>query len=73
MNGKGGELIPPINQRGEQTMSLLQVLQEELGLTIDEAKELIKQFDYITGNSLNAVKNSGVTVDGDDKKKKFWK
>lgn len=45
MNGKGGELIPPINQRGEQTMSLLQVLQEELGLTIDEAKELIRELN----------------------------
>ena len=38
-----------------------------------EAKELLKQFDALTGDSLNAVKNSGVTVDDGDKKKKFWK
>jgi len=40
-----------------------------------EAKELLKQFDAVTGDSLNAAKNvqadKGETKD--TKKKKFWK
>ena len=46
-----------------------------------EAKELLKQFDALTGDSLNAVKNATEAGAGDSKekdpkdgkKKKFWK
>ena len=46
-----------------------------------EAKELLKQFDALTGDSLNAVKNATVQGENetkekdpkDGKKKKFWK
>ena len=46
-----------------------------------EAKELLKQFDVLTGDSLNAVKKATESGEGeskendsrDGKKKKFWK
>ena len=44
-----------------------------------EAKELLKQFDAESGDSLNAGKKAAADKDGaepkekDSKKKKFWK
>ena len=40
-----------------------------------EAKELLKQFDAVTGDSLNAAKNiqADKSETKDTKKKKFWK
>jgi len=43
-----------------------------------EAKELLKQFDALTGNTLNATKqpvdaNGNDDGNKDNKKKKFWK
>ncbi len=70
LKGKGVPSTRYKDVRGDHYVTLVVQTPDKLS---HEAKELIKQFDYITGNSLNAVKNSGVTVDGDDKKKKFWK
>lgn len=44
MNNQGGSHSPR-SKKGDRTMSLLQVLQEELGLTIDEAKAVIKELN----------------------------
>ena len=42
-----------------------------------EAKELLRQFDELTGDTLNAAKNSDSAPEGDDgkdgRKKRFWK
>ncbi|MCR5115942.1 MAG: molecular chaperone DnaJ, partial [Lachnospiraceae bacterium] len=67
LKGKGVPSTRYKDVRGDHYVTLVVQTPDKLS---HEAKELIKQFDYITGNSLNAVKNSGVTVDGDDKKKK---
>jgi len=70
LRGKG---IPSIRQRdvrGDHYFTMVIQTPDKLS---KEAKDLLKKFDEITGDSLNAVKNAGDSSDGDDKKKKFWK
>ena len=70
LKGKGVPSTRYKDVRGDHYVTLVVQTPEKLS---HEAKELLKQFDAMTGDSLNAVKNSGVTVDDGDKKKKFWK
>ena len=70
LRGKG---IPSIRQRdvrGDHYVTLVIQTPDKLS---KEAKDLLKKFDELTGDSLNAVKNAGENPDGEDKKKKFWK
>jgi len=63
--------------RGDHYVTLVVQVPDKLS---HEAKELLKQFDAASGDSLNAVKNATEQKDTDDnkdpkdsKKKKFWK
>ena len=44
-NNHRGELLPPIIQRGEDTMTLLDILMYELGYTREEAKDILRQIN----------------------------
>ena len=70
LKGKGVPSLRNKEVRGDHYVTLVVQVPEKLS---HEAKELLKQFDAETGNSLNAAKN--VTSDAGevkDKKKKFW-
>lgn len=75
LKGKGVPSLRNKEVRGDHYVTLVVQVPDKLP---HEAKELLKQFDALTGDSLNAAKN--VTSDGGnetgkekDKKKKFWK
>lgn len=75
LKGKGVPSLRNKEVRGDHYVTLVVQVPDKLS---HEAKELLKQFDALTGDSLNAAKN--VTSDGGnetgkekDKKKKFWK
>jgi len=75
LKGKGVPSLRNKEVRGDHYVTLVVQVPDRLS---HEAKELLKQFDALTGDSLNAAKN--VTSDGGnetgrekDKKKKFWK
>ncbi|MBR6308439.1 MAG: molecular chaperone DnaJ [Lachnospiraceae bacterium] len=72
LKGKGVPSLRYRDVRGDHYVTLVVQTPDKLS---KEAKDLLKQFDALTGDSLNAVKNAGTSSkDSDDfKKKKFWK
>lgn len=72
LKGKGVPSLRYRDVRGDHYVTLVVQTPDKLS---KEAKDLLKQFDALTGDSLNAVKNAGnSSKDSDDaKKKKFWK
>ena len=67
LKGKGVPTLRNKDVRGDQYVTLLVQTPEKLS---QEAKELLRKFDELTGNSLHAAEK----VDAEkDKKKKFWK
>ena len=69
LKGKGVPSLRTKEVRGDHYVTLVVQTPEKLS---GEAKELLKQFDALTGDSLNAAKN----IDGEKqetRKKKFWK
>ncbi|MBO7599952.1 MAG: molecular chaperone DnaJ, partial [Lachnospiraceae bacterium] len=70
LKGKGVPSTRYKDVRGDHYVTLVVQTPDKLS---HEAKELLKQFDMATGDSLNAVKRAGMASDDGDKKKKFWK
>ena len=78
LRGKGVPSLRNKNIRGDHYVTLVVQTPDKLK---PEAKELLKQFDVLTGDSLNAVKKATESGEGesrendsrDGKKKKFWK
>ncbi|MCR5310941.1 MAG: molecular chaperone DnaJ [Lachnospiraceae bacterium] len=70
LKGKGVPSLRYRDVRGDHYVTLVVQTPDKLS---KEAKDLLKQFDALTGDSLNAVKNASANTDSDDKKKKFWK
>lgn len=69
LKGKGVP-VPNKDTRGDHYVTLVVKTPERLS---PEAKELLRQFDAITGDSLNAAKGVTGKTDADDgKKKKRW-
>ena len=69
LKGKGVPSLRNKEVRGDHYVTLVVQTPEKLS---GEAKELLKQFNALTGDSLNAAKN----IDGEKqetRKKKFWK
>ncbi|MCH5339427.1 MAG: molecular chaperone DnaJ [Acetatifactor sp.] len=78
LRGKGVPSWRNRDVRGDHYVTLVVQVPDKLK---PEAKELLRQFDELTGDTLNATKNTG-DPEGDDgrdkdnkdgKKKKFWK
>ncbi len=74
LKGKGVPVLHRDGVRGDHYVTLVVQTPERLS---HEAKELLKQFDQLTGNSLESVKNTssagtatGNTTDSKEKKKK---
>lgn len=73
LKGKGVPSLRNKEVRGDHYVTLVVETPEKLS---GEAKELLKQFDALTGDSLNAAKsvaNAKKENGKDSKKKKFWK
>lgn len=77
LKGKGVPSWRNKDVRGDHYVTLVVQVPDKLS---HEAKELLKQFDALTDNSLNATKKAGGAENGsenkdgkDGKKKKFWK
>ncbi len=73
LKGKGVPSIRYKDVRGDHYVTLVVQTPDKLS---KEAKDLLKQFDALTGDSLNAVRNADKNGpgEGDEKKKKgFWK
>ena len=79
LKGKGVPTLRNRDVRGDHYVTLVVSVPDKLSF---EAKELLKQFDALTGDSLNATKNVASGEDGDNgnskdgkkgKKKGFWK
>jgi len=77
LKGKGVPSWRNKDVRGDHYVTLVVQVPDKLS---HEAKELLRQFDELTGDSLNASKNAGnhsgsdeVKESRDGKKKKFWK
>ena len=73
LKGKGVPSLRNKEMRGDHYVTLVVQTPDKLS---HEAKELLKQFDAATGDSLNAAKNveTEKNTDGkESKKKKFWK
>ena len=72
LKGKGVPTLRNKEVRGDHYVTLVVQTPERLS---HEAKELLKQFDAVTGDSLNAAKNiqTEKSETKDTKKKKFWK
>ena len=72
LKGKGVPTLRNKEVRGDHYVTLVVQTPEKLS---HEAKELLKQFDALTGDSLNAAKNVQTEKSDtkDTKKKKFWK
>ena len=72
LKGKGVPTLRNKEVRGDHYETLVVQTPEKLS---HEAKELLRQFDAATGDSLNAAKNVQVEKNDskDAKKKKFWK
>ena len=73
LKGKGVPSLRNKEVRGDHYVTLVVQTPDKLS---HEAKELLKQFDALSGDSLNAAK--GVPAEDnsdpkDSKKKKFWK
>lgn len=69
LKGKGVPSLRNKEVRGDHYVTLVVQTPEKL---LGEAKELLKQFDALTGDSLNAAKNIDAEKQ-ETKKKKFWK
>lgn len=69
LKGKGVPSLRYRDVRGDHYVTFVIQTPDKLS---KEAKDLLKKFDEITGDSLNAAKNMP-TQNSDDKKKKFWK
>ena len=69
LKGKGVPSLRNKEVRGDHYVTLVVQTPEKLS---GEAKELLKQFDALTGDSLNAAKNIGGEKQ-ETRKKKFWK
>jgi len=74
LRGKGVPSTRFKDVRGDHYATLVVETPDKLS---HEAKELLRQFDAVSGDSLNAVKNAekndGDGDNGTGKKKKFWK
>lgn len=74
LRGKGVPSTRFRDVRGDHYVTLVVQTPDKLS---HEAKELLKQFDALTGDSLNSVKNAEKNDSDNDKdngkKKKFWK
>ncbi len=72
LKGKGVPTLRNKDVRGDHYVTLVVQTPEKLS---HEAKELLRQFDAATGDSLNASKNinSEKSETKDTRKKKFWK
>ncbi len=72
LKGKGVPTLRNKDVRGDHYVTLVVQTPERLP---HEAKELLKQFDALTGDSLNASKNVQAEKNEtkDSRKKKFWK
>ena len=76
LKGKGVPSLRNKDVRGDHYVTLVVQVPDKLS---GEAKELLKQFDAESGDSLNAGKKAAADKDGaepkekDSKKKKFWK
>ena len=70
LKGKGVPTLRNKEVRGDHYVTLMIQTPEKLS---HEAKELLKQFDTLTGDSLNAAKKAQADKTADTKKKKFWK
>ena len=73
LKGKGVPTLRNKEVRGDHYVTLVVQTPEKLS---HEAKELLRQFDALTGDSLNAAQTAQTdkTADSKDtKKKKFWK
>jgi len=75
LKGKGVPTLRDRNVRGDHYVTLVVHVPDKLKA---EAKDLLKQFDALTGDTLNAAKNveksgDGTNPEGGNKKKKFWK
>lgn len=69
LKGKGVPSLRNKEVRGDHYVTLVVQTPEKLS---GEAKELLKQFDALTGDSLNAAKNIDAEKQ-EARKKKFWK
>lgn len=72
LRGKGVPTLRNKEVRGDHYVTLVVQVPDKLS---HSAKELLKQFDAETGDTLNAAKHTGSDNSGEskDKKKKFWK
>lgn len=72
LKGKGVPTLRNKEVRGDHYVTLVVQTPDKLS---HEAKELLKQFDSVTGDSLNAAQNiqTDKSEAKDSKKKKFWK
>ena len=71
LKGKGVPSLRYKDMRGDHYVTFVVQTPDKLS---HEAKELLKKFDELTGDSLNAVKNAGENTEGgSEKKKKFRK
>ena len=73
LKGKGVPSLRNKEVRGDHYVTLVVQVPDKLS---HEAKELLKQFDAETGDTLNAAKKVSEEKDTDPKdtkKKKFWK
>lgn len=80
LKGKGVPSLRSKDVRGDHYVTLVVQVPDKMS---HEAKELLRQFDELTGDSLHAAKNATGQGGGDDpkdakdsregKKKKFWK
>jgi len=74
LKGKGVPSLRYKDVRGDHYVTLVVQTPDKLS---KEAKELLREFDSLTGDSLNAVKNADKNGSGDSgeekKKKGFWK
>ena len=70
LKGKGLPSTRYKDVRGDHYVTLVLQTPEKLS---HEAKELLKQFDALTGDSLNAAKRAEAASSEESSKKKFWK
>ncbi|MCR4991233.1 MAG: molecular chaperone DnaJ [Lachnospiraceae bacterium] len=71
LKGKGVPTLRNKDVRGDHYVNLVVQTPEKLS---QEAKELLRRFDELTGDSLHAAEHvENGTADSKDKKKKFWK
>lgn len=72
LKGKGVPSLRNKEVRGDHYVTLVVQVPDRLS---HEAKELLRQFDALTGDTLNATKNAPGSSDNKEsgKRKKFWK